>query len=171
MRSSISVLFLLIASSCYATGAEAPRVSSDAGHYPSVCAQADCAALLDAWHQAASVADGEVYFGSMTEDAVFLGTDATERWTREEFRAYAEPYFSKGRGWTYVPRDRHIAVGPRGDVAWVDERLDNEKYGELRGTGVLRREGGGWKIVHYSMTFPIPNEISGSVVELIRAER
>ena len=56
-----------------------------------------------------------------------------------------------------------------GTVAWIDERLDNEHYGELRGTGVLQMEGSDWKIVHYSMTFPIPNEIAGDVIEQIRA--
>src|SRR5262245_3752501 len=63
---------------------------------------------LDEWHRSASKADGAGYFGSMAEGAIFLGTDATERWTREEFRAYCEPYFSAGRGWTYEPRERHV---------------------------------------------------------------
>ena len=116
------------------------------------------AAVLDDWHDAASKADAERYFGHFAADGVFLGTDPSERWTVEEFRAYAEPYFSAGRGWTYVPSRRHIALSPAGDVAWVDEQLDNEKYGELRGTAVLRREGDAWRIVLYSMTFLIPND-------------
>src|SRR5262245_50227026 len=64
--------------------------------------------VLDQFHDAASKADGTRYFSYLAPEAVFLGTDGTERWTKEEFRAYAEPYFSKGKGWTFVPRDRHV---------------------------------------------------------------
>lgn len=124
------------------------------------------ARVLDDWHQAASVADGERYLGHMAADAVFLGTDASERWTLSAFRAFCEPYFAKGTGWTYEPRERHVRVA--GELAWFDERLWNEKYGECRGTGVLRRDGGVWKIAHYSLTFPVPNELAGEVVKLIR---
>ena len=35
---------------------------------------------LDAWHKAASEANFEAYFGLMTQDAIFIGTDATENW-------------------------------------------------------------------------------------------
>jgi ketosteroid isomerase-like protein len=123
--------------------------------------------VLDDWHQSASVADGARYLGHMAEDAVFLGTDATERWTKAAFRAFCEPYFAKGTGWTYEPRERHVRVD--GALAWFDERLWNEKYGECRGTGVLRKDRGEWKIVHYSLTFPVPNEVAADVVKLIRA--
>ena len=122
--------------------------------------------ILDDWHQAASEADGARYLGHMAEDAVFLGTDASERWTLPEFRAFCEPYVAKGTGWTYEPRERHVRVD--GELAWFDERLWNEKYGECRGTGVLRRDRGEWKIVHYSLTFPVPNELAADVVKLIR---
>ena len=40
-------------------------------------------------------------------DAVFIGTDAGERWTIDEFEAYAEPHFSAGRGWTYRRTPHH----------------------------------------------------------------
>ncbi|MCP4599960.1 MAG: nuclear transport factor 2 family protein [Proteobacteria bacterium] len=125
--------------------------------------------VLDDWHDAASKADGTRYFGHMTEDAVFLGTDAAERWTIEEFKSFAAPYFSKGSGWTYIPRDRHITLSEDGSVAWFDERIDNDKMGELRGTGVLHRIDGVWKIAQYNMSFPIPNEITDEVVEKILA--
>jgi ketosteroid isomerase-like protein len=124
-------------------------------------------AALDGFHAAASRADGERYFGYLAPGSVFVGTDATERWEREAFRAYAEPYFSQGRGWTFRPIERHVYV--RGDCAWFDERLASEKYGETRGSGVLVRAADGWRIVQYVLSFPIPNDLSSSVVELIRA--
>jgi len=125
--------------------------------------------VLDDWHRAAAVADGDRYFGAFTSDATFLGTDATERWTLAEFQEYAEPHFSKGNGWEYEPFDRHLRFSGDGRTVWLDERLRNAKYGELRGTGVLVRIGGAWKIAHYSMSFPIPNGITAAVVEQIRA--
>ncbi len=128
-------------------------------------------AVLDGWHRAASEADEEAYFAALAPDAVFLGTDATERWSVEDFRAYAHPHFAAGRGWTYHPRERVLAFSDDGRTAWLDERLDNAKYGELRGTGVLVRTSAGWRIAHYSMSFPIPNDLASEVVERIRAER
>ncbi|HEU4522971.1 MAG TPA: nuclear transport factor 2 family protein [Thermoanaerobaculia bacterium] len=123
--------------------------------------------VLDDFHKAASEADESRYFGHMAPDAVFIGTDATERWTVSAFRDYAHPHFAAGKGWTYTPRDRHVVV--HGDVAWFDELLDNAKYGECRGTGVLRKDGGRWKIVQYSLSMPVPNEKAADVVKIIRS--
>ena len=44
--------------------------------------------VLEEWHTAAADADFDAYFDIMTEDAVFIGTDATENWQREEFMKY-----------------------------------------------------------------------------------
>jgi uncharacterized protein (TIGR02246 family) len=130
--------------------------------------EAAVAAVLDDWHKAAAVADGARYFGHMTDDAIFLGTDASERWTVPAFRAFCEPYFSKGIGWTYKPRQRHVRIA--GDLAWFDEKLWNDKYGECRGTGVLARREGEWRIEHYSLTLPVPNDLAADVVKLIRGK-
>jgi len=107
----------------------------------------------------------------MTKDAVYIGTDATERWSLAEFRAFAEPYFEKGRGWTYVPTQRKIAIGPDGSTAWFDELLENASYGTTRGTGVLVRDGEEWKIAQYHLTIPVPNDLAKQVVEMIRAKK
>ncbi|MFN2442188.1 MAG: nuclear transport factor 2 family protein [Thermoanaerobaculia bacterium] len=124
---------------------------------------------LDAFHDAASRADGAAYFALMTPDAVYIGTDATERWSLAQFRAYAEPYFEKGRGWTYVPSKRQVVIGPDGATAWFDELLENASYGTTRGTGVLVRDGEKWKIAQYHLTIPVPNALAKEVVEMIRA--
>ena len=129
------------------------------------CAATEIAAVLDDFHDAAAQADEERYFAHFAAGGVFLGTDATERWTVDEFRAYVHPFFSQGRGWTYLPRDRHIDVFD--DFAMFDEMLDHEKYGELRGTGVLRKVGDEWKILQYNLTFTVPNERAAQVVALL----
>jgi hypothetical protein len=124
---------------------------------------------LDDFHAAASEADGTRYFAHLADGAVFLGTDGSERWDVAAFQAYAEPYFGAGKGWTFLPIERHVFLSSREDVAWFDERLDNEKYGECRGSGVLVRHGETWRIAQYNLTFVVPNDVAPRVVELIRS--
>ena len=83
---------------------------------------------------------------------------------------YAREPFSDGSGWTYLPTERFVAFDDDRRTAWVDELLTNEKYGTIRGTAVLILEGDAWKIAHYSLTFLIPNEKAGEVVESIHAD-
>lgn len=125
--------------------------------------------VLDALHRSASEADGARYFACFADDAVFLGTDPGERWTLEAFRAFAEPYFSAGRGWTYEVRERHVSFGPEARTAWFDEVLWNASYGTCRGTGVLVLTDGEWRIAQYSLSIPIPNELAADVVAMIEA--
>ena len=131
----------------------------------------DVAAAIDALHAAASRADGAAYFALFTPDARFIGTDASERWSLAEFRAYAEPYFARGRGWTYTPVERTVTLAPVQClcVAWFDEVLDSESYGVTRGSGVLRKTRDGWKIEQYVLSFAVPNDRAAAVVAAIRA--
>lgn len=125
--------------------------------------------VLDRMHEAASRADGPAYFDLFTPNARFIGTDATERWSLAEFRAYATPFFSRGKGWTYRPHDRVATLAP-GDcrcIVWFDELLDNDAYGLTRGSGVLRLTDDGWKIEQYVLSFTVPNDKAKGVVGLI----
>src|SRR6476469_2982164 len=126
---------------------------------------------LDQLHDAASKADGKRYFNLFTDDAIYIGTDATERWTIKEFRAFADPYFAKGTGWTYKRRSRHIIVAdiPCHCGARFDELLDSESYGSSRGTGVLTLKNGAWKSSQYALTFPIPNDLAKGMTNEIKA--
>lgn len=133
--------------------------------------ETDIEAVIDRMHQAASRADGPDYFGQFTPDARFVGTDATERWPLPAFRAYAEPYFARGQGWTYMPRARTVTIAPIACrcIAWFDETLDNASYGQVRGSGVLRLTDGGWKIEQYVLSFAVPNDRADAVVAAIKA--
>ncbi len=128
-------------------------------------------ATLNELHDAASKADGARYFRLFTDNAVYIGTDAAERWTIKEFRAFAEPYFAKGTGWTYRPLKRNVVVAdlPCECVAWFDELLDSQSYGTSRGTGVLVKKKGKWLISQYALTFPIPNDLSKGMTTQIKA--
>ena len=131
--------------------------------------KAEVAAVLDAFHAAAARADGPAYFDLFASGAVFIGTDAAERWSVSELRAYAAPLFSQGRGWTYRPRKRTVTLGLDGDSAWFDELLDNQTYGTSRGTGVLQRIHGRWLISQYHLTFPVPNNLAKEVTGRIKS--
>ena len=125
--------------------------------------------VIDDFHLAAAQADEARYFGHLADRAVFLGTDGSERWEKEAFRAFAHPYFSQGKGWTFTPRDRHVALSAKGDVAWFDEALDSASYGACRGSGVLEKTRAGWKIAQYNLSIPIPNDLAKDFVARIRA--
>ena len=125
---------------------------------------------LDALHLYAHEADGKKYFSLYSDDAVFMGTDATERWPIGEFKTYANARFDTGKGWTYTPTSRNIYFNENRDTAWFDETIMNVKYGECRGTGVLEKFGGEWKISHYNLTVPVPNDLLVPVVEMIKGQ-
>lgn len=132
-------------------------------------AQTAIGATLDAFHQAASEANAAPYFALLTDDAVFLGTDATERWPKQAFEAFARPYFEKGKGWTYVSTQRDIVLDPNGTHATFDELLHNESYGTCRGSGMLRVVSGQWRIAQYNLSIPVPNALAREFVARIRA--
>lgn len=125
--------------------------------------------MLDAYHKAASKADADAYFGFFSKDAYFIGTDANERWTIEQFKQYATPFMSKGQGWSYRPQKRCVHFSSDRQVAWFDEILENDRFGVARSSGVVVREGDRWKIAQYHLTVPIPNDLMDKVVAMIRA--
>lgn len=114
-------------------------------------------ALLDQWHLAAAQADFDTYTSLMTTDAVFIGTDPTENWKGQEFRGFAQPYFNRGKAWSFTKLERHIFVGNDQKTAWFDELLDTQ-MGICRGSGVLINTENGWKIAHYVLSIAVPND-------------
>jgi|GEM_PF-74977 len=113
--------------------------------------------LLDNWHLAAARTDADAYFGAMTADGVFLGTDATERWMRDEFKAWAKPQFDSKKGWNFKPSKRFISFSTDINTAWFDEELATW-MGTCRGSGVVVKTENGWKIKQYNLTILVPNE-------------
>ena len=134
-------------------------------------AQGAIGSMLDDWHAAAAAADETKYFSYFAPDAVYLGTDPTERWTRDEFRKWARPYFARGKAWSFRATSRWISFAPDRSVAWFDEMLDTPNMGVCRGSGVLVRSGDSWKIAQYNLSIPIPNALTDEVVKRIRKER
>jgi hypothetical protein len=130
--------------------------------------RAEIDAVLDAFHAAAAAADEERYFATLAANAVFLGTAPGDRWAGEGFREFVRSYFSRGKGWAYVPSNRSVDVSPDGATAWFDETVVNDFYGECRGSGVLGHTDAGWLVAQYNLTIPIPDAIAADVVARIR---
>jgi len=124
-------------------------------------------AVLADFHRAASEADGKRYFDHLAPDGIFLGTDKTERWSIEQFKSFADPYFSNGKGWTAIPTKQNIFLSPDKRTAWFDESLENADYCVTRGTGVMRKREDRWKIVQYNLAFTIPNELVADLIKKI----
>ena len=140
---------------------------------PEASPETQVAAVLDRLNVASAAADGPAYFALFSPDARFVGTDASEHWSLGEFRAFAEPYFAQGKGWSYPATERTITIAPIDCrcVAWFEEKLTNASYGETRGSGVLRLIDGQWKIEQYVLSFSVPNDASKAVVEAIAAQK
>lgn len=127
--------------------------------------QEKIAALLDQWHKAAAVADAKSYFGAMTEDAIYVGTDASEHWNKTQFQAFAKPYFDRGNAWDFKPLERHIYISKDKKTAWFDELLDTWMK-VCRGSGVLVKIGNEWKIKHYVLSMTIPNDVTNDAIKI-----
>ncbi|QYK02465.1 nuclear transport factor 2 family protein [Shewanella psychrotolerans] len=121
------------------------------------------AVVLDNLHQFAAKADWDNYFSLYTDDAIFIGTDASEYWNMTQFSQYARPT----KGWSYALIERKMVR--HDDVIVFDELLDSQSYGVSRGTGTLLLTASGWKIAQYHLSFPIPNKIAKKITNQIKA--
>jgi len=121
--------------------------------------------LLDAWHKSASEAKYDAYFNAMSNTSVFIGTDASENWNNKDFKIFSKPFFDLGKAWDFKPLKRNIYISPEGNFAWFDELL-NTWMGVSRGSGVLSKTEGVWKIEHYVLSVTIPNENITEVIAL-----
>jgi hypothetical protein len=145
-----SILFLLfVASFANAQNSEKDKINQ----------------TLDAWHKAAADVKFDAYFNAMTEDAIYIGTDATENWFKADFKAWAKSYFDKGTTWNFTALERHIFFDKSRKIAWFDELL-NTQMKICRGSGVLVKVGKEWKIQHYVLSMTIPNDEVDAVVKV-----
>lgn len=124
--------------------------------------------IINKWHQDASEANFDSYFSAIDSIAVIIGTDPTEYWTTEQYKDFCKRHFDKGKAWDFKPLERNIYVSKRADVVWFDELLDTW-MGPCRGSGVLEKNNGEWKIKHYIFSVTVPNDNIYDVID-IKAE-
>jgi ketosteroid isomerase-like protein len=125
----------------------------------------DINSLLDNWHLAAANADLDTYFSTLDDEAIYIGTDASERWTKSEFFKFCEPHFKKGKTWDFKAYDRKIYFSEDGKTAWFNELL-NTWMGVCRASGVLTLKDNHWKISHYHLSVTVKNEEMKQFLEI-----
>ncbi|MPS71975.1 MAG: hypothetical protein E2590_02385 [Chryseobacterium sp.] len=121
--------------------------------------------LLDDFNTFAADADFDKYFDCFAEESTFIGTDATEVWNKKEFIDWAKPYFDKKTTWNFKSLKRNIYFSKDGNFAWFDEILDTQMK-ICRGSGVLEKVGGKWKVKQYVLSVTVPNEIVDEVTKI-----
>jgi hypothetical protein len=125
-------------------------------------------AFVDAWHDDAANAR-MAYFDKMAPDGVYIGTDRSELWQRDAFKAWGRKYF-EGRksAWAFKATRRNVYASEDGKLIWFDELLDTPNMGHCMASGVIRKTDKGFEILHYQLSMAVPNEIAKQVTELVR---
>lgn len=123
--------------------------------------------LMDNWHKAAAKANEDVFFGSMTDSAIYIGTDASERWVKPDFMEWSKAFFERKSAWKFKPSKREIYFSADGRTAWFEEQLDTW-MGVCNGSGVLTHTETGWKIEHYHLSVTVPNDIIKDFIDLVK---
>lgn len=119
--------------------------------------------MLDGFNVAAAKANFTDYFNYFAEESTFIGTDATEIWDKKAFMSWAKPYFDKKQTWNFTSLKRNIYFSNDGKLAWFDELLDTQMK-ICRGSGVVEKINGQWKVKQYVLSVTVPNEIVDKVV-------
>ncbi len=166
MKKFLLILLPLLLSSCN-NSTEKITQEKDPASFNAEKAKTQINATLEEWHKAAADANFEEYFDLMTTDGIFIGTDATENWNKSEFQNFSKPHFDKGSAWDFSTLERNIYITENGETAWFDELLETW-MGICRGSGVMVREDGDWKIRHYVLSVTVPND---NINEIIKVNR
>lgn len=119
--------------------------------------------MLDGFNTAAAKADFNTYFNYFADESTFIGTDATEIWDKKAFMVWAKPYFDKKKTWNFTSLKRNIYFSKDGKLAWFDELLDTQMK-ICRGSGVVEKINGSWKVKQYVLSVTVPNDVVDKVV-------
>ncbi|MFP3593756.1 nuclear transport factor 2 family protein [Chryseobacterium sp. SIMBA_038] len=125
--------------------------------------KAEIGTMLDGFNVAAAKSDYTTYFNYFADESTFIGTDATEVWDKKAFMIWAKPYFDKKKTWNFTSLKRNIYFSKDGKLAWFDEVLDTQMK-ICRGSGVVEKINGAWKVKQYVLSMTIPNDVSDKVV-------
>ncbi|MCT4613873.1 MAG: nuclear transport factor 2 family protein [Marinifilaceae bacterium] len=119
--------------------------------------------FLDQWHLAAAKADFKSYFGAMSKDCIYMGTDKSETWTKKDFMAFAKPFFKRKSAWDFNAKSRNIYS--KNGIIWFNELLDTW-MGMCRGSGVIVKHKNTYKLVQYHLSVTIDNDKIKSFIKL-----
>jgi hypothetical protein len=124
-------------------------------------------AFVDAWHDDAAHAR-PAFFDKIASDGIYIGTDQSERWTREAFREWAKPAFARPVAWAFTPLHRNVLFSPDRSFVWFDEQV-RSSMGVLQASGVVRPTVVGFELVHYQLSIAVPNDVIPQVTATIKA--
>ncbi|MDQ1858184.1 nuclear transport factor 2 family protein [Chryseobacterium sp. WLY505] len=125
--------------------------------------KSEISAMLDTFNATAAKADYNAYFNLFADESTFIGTDATEIWDKKAFMVWAKPHFDKKKTWNFKALKRNIYFSKDGKLAWFDELLDTQMK-ICRGSGVVEKINGSWKVKQYVLSVTVPNEVVDKVV-------
>lgn len=154
MRSVVFLLSILLLFGCKSKSISYSFIGKDELHI-----------FLNNWHQSAAEAHFDGYFNAIADDGIFIGTDATENWNKEQFKVFAKPYFDRGKAWNFKAIQRNIYFSKDQKTVWFDELLTTQMK-ICRGSGVIQKTKDGWKIKHYVLSMTVPNENVDEVVKV-----
>ena len=123
-------------------------------------------AFVDEWHDDAAHAR-MAYFDKMAPNGVYIGTDKTELWSREAFKAWAKRFFERKSAWAFTAIRRNVYMSADKQFIWFDELL-NTQMGVCQASGVIRKTAKGFEIEHYQLSIAVPNDVSGKVIQAIK---
>lgn len=143
-----------------ALGAFAQSADGDAAY------QQEIQSFVDQWHDDAANARWS-YFDKMAKNGVYIGTDKTELWTREAFKAWAKPFFDRKSAWAFKAIKRNVYWSADKKIIWFDELL-NTQMGICQASGVIQKTAHGFEIEHYQLSIAVPNEVAAEVSNTIK---
>jgi hypothetical protein len=154
----LAVVLLFVSGGC---ANDQPRALTDA-EFTAVVNR-----FVDGWHDDAAHAR-PAYFEKIASDGIYIGTDKTERWTREAFREWATPAFARPVAWAFTPLHRNVRFSPDRRLIWFDEQV-RSSMGVLQASGVIRLTTLSFEMVHYQLSIAVPNEVMPQVTGMIKA--
>jgi hypothetical protein len=125
-------------------------------------------AFVDGWHDDAANTR-MAYFDKIAKDGVYIGTDRSELWTRDQFKAWSKKYFDAKSAWTFKATRRNVYASADQSLIWFDELLDTKNMGAAMASGVMRKTKNSFEIVHYQLSLAVPNEVVDQVTGIIAA--
>jgi hypothetical protein len=122
-------------------------------------------AFVDRWHDDAAHTRPE-YWDKFAPQGVFIGTDKSEIWSRDEFKAWAKRFWDRKKAWNFTAQKRNVYFSPDKQYVWFDEQL-NTQMGTCQASGVLRHTATGFLIEHYQLSLAVPNPLMDSFTKAI----
>jgi len=126
--------------------------------------------VIDRWHRAAATGDSAAFFGLMTTDAIYLGTDEKERWDRTSMAKDLGKYFNGKKAWKFIPYNRIFMTLEDKKTMLFDECL-NTWMGPCKATGKLSKVKGKWLISYYNLSVAVSNDVVKQYLTLLPSDK